>query len=45
MVDTKDPLLEPLLKAAAEDPVYQSMLEAIQNEVEIDTYPKSHPSF
>ena len=41
MEDSKDPLLDPLLKAAAEE--YQSLLEAIREDVEISVYPNHHP--
>ena len=43
LVDNRDPLLEPLLKAAAEDEEYQSLIKAIQEDVEIDVYPSHHP--
>ena len=43
MEDSKDPLLDPLLKAAADDQEYQSLLEAIRGDVEISVYPNHHP--
>ena len=43
MEDSKDPLLDPFLKAAADDQEYQSLLEAIQRDVKISVYPNHHP--
>ena len=43
MEDSKDPLLGPFLKAAADDQEYQSLLEAIQRDVKISVCPSHHP--
>ena len=38
MTDSCDPLLEPLVKAAAEDEDYQTLLRALQTDVEFKLF-------